>query len=877
MSIALVTALSFALLLQSPAGSPSEVPARRPVVVESSDPALRERLALAGELWHDAGEFVVGALDPAAVAALRARGLAVSTLDALGVHDELFLADLSHTDVRRDIDAAGAVHFRRGQLALVGVPVGLSQYPENLQPGRMCQPGLTAVPRRAMKRAPAASWNGVPAGTGPAALLAADPRIQALVNQVSKSNIEAAVQSYSSFTNRDSKNLANYNAARAQLVAQLQSWGYAPVSETWDATHGPNVYVERIGARNPNRFVVVGAHFDTRNYSGGVSAVSPGADDNTSGSAAVLELARVLAGAGAFENSVRLMWFSGEEYGLLGSAAHANAMAAQGKQVAGMLNMDMIAYRAAGDVRDCDFVTNNSSATLIAFCQQVAPLYVTGWASTTGSLGGGSSDHAAFAAAGFPAVFFFEDASQYCPVIHTVNDAYPSATPDFDLALMIAQGALASAATLAEPADLAIVHSELPDTTDAGGPYPVSAQVSSLYGSTVTGATLYYRARGAVAWTSTAMALSGGSWNAAIPALGTPLFIEYYIEAVDDQGASEIAPEGADLGGQPYDFFVGTRTVVYATGFEEATDAGWTHGQIATQDDWQRGAPMGLSGDPGGAFAGTRAWGNDLGPSGWNGAYANNVHNWLRSPVIDCSGASSVSLSFRRWLTVESSQFDKARILVNGAQVWINPSTGDLLDGSWVPFELDISAFAAGNAAVQIEFRLQSDGGVAFGGWTIDDFSLVELGPGVIPCPPATTYCTAKQNSAGCLALSSTAGTASASSALPFTISASQVVNQKNGVLFYSSQAVSVPFQGGVRCVAQPFRRTAMAFSGGNSGVNDCSGVLSLDFNAWIRSGIDPALVPGADVYAQWWYRDGADPMGFGSGLSDAVSLRVCP
>lgn len=862
-----------------------ESPRLHAVVVEhAGDLDLRDTLLHTARIWHDAGDFLVGELDSGAIAALRARGWTVDTLDELGPQDNLFLVDLDDVDVRRDIDRAGSILHRRGRQAVVAVPHDLGELPESLRPGRTCHSGHTAISRSAT-RAPAPVELGAVqlastqlAGGAPQFMMAVDPRIQTLVNQVSKTNIQSWDQSYSSsYTNRDSKNLANFNAAKAQLIAQLQSYGYAPSSESWDPTHGTNIVVDIPGIGAPNKYVVVGAHFDTRNYSLGVNAVAPGADDNTSGSCAVLEIARILASAPPFANSLRLVWFSGEEYGLLGSAANANAMASQGKQVVGMLNMDMISYRAASDTRDCDFATNSTSATLTALCQQICPQYVPNWASTSGVLTAGSSDHASYTSAGFPAVFFFEDLTQYYTQIHTVNDVYPTATTDFDLAQMICQGVLACAATLAEPADLALTHTELADTTDASGPYLVQASVTSYYGSNVLGATLNYRVQGAGSWTSLAMTGAGSSWSAAIPALGSPLSIEYYIDAFDDQNAHEIAPNGADLGARPFDFFVGTRTLIYSTGFEEATDNGWTHAQVATQDDWQRGVPMGKLGDPNAAFAGTRVWGNDLGGTGWNGSYANNVSNYLRSSQIDCSSAGNVHLQFRRWLTVESSQYDQARIKVNGTQVWVNPSSGDTIDTSWVAVDLDISAIAAHNASVQVEFSLQSDAGVSFGGWNLDEFALVELGPGVITCPGASTYCSAKQNSLGCTPLMATNGNASASSGSPFTLSASQVISQKNGLLFYGFAGAASPFQGGYKCVANPVRRTAAQSAGGNPSGSDCSGVLSLDFNALIQGGGDPALVQGADVFAQWWYRDPADPLGFATGLSNAAQFRICP
>jgi hypothetical protein len=372
------------------------------------------------------------------------------------------------------------------------------------------------------------------------------------------------------------------------------------------------------------------------------------------------------------------------------------------------------------------------------------------------------------------------------------------------------------------------------------------------------------------------MNLSGGSYVGAIPSQGSPIVISYYIDASDDQGNTQVLPAGADAaGGTPFSFFVGTKTPIYATSFEEANDNGWTHAQVATQDDWQRGAPTGLGGDPNAAYTGSKVWGNDLGGPGFNGFYGNNVNNYLRSPMIDCSSATNVSLEFRRWLGVESGQFDHAQIKVNNVIVWQNPSTGDTIDTSWVPFALDISSLAAGNPSVQIEFRLISDGGVTFGGWTIDDFSLVSLGPGSGNCPSPATYCTAKVNSQLCVPAIATNGQPSFSTPIAFNVTCSQVLNNKNGLLFYGSQASGAPFQGGHLCVKLPITRTNVQNSGGSASGTDCTGTYSFDFNALIQSGGDPSLAQGVDVFAQYWYRDPQDA--FSTGLSDAVQFNICP
>jgi hypothetical protein len=81
---------------------------------------------------------------------------------------------------------------------------------------------------------------------------------------------------------------------------------------------------------------------------------------------------------------------------------------------------------------------------------------------------------------------------------------------------------------------------------------------------------------------------------------------------------------------------------------------------------------------------------------------------------------------------------------------------------------------------------------------------------------------------------------------------------------------------GGTMCVLQPLRRTPTSFSGGNIGVNDCSGVVSFDMNAWIRSAADPALVPGVTFYAQYWSRD-PTAVGTNVNFSNAVRASICP
>jgi hypothetical protein len=138
------------------------------------------------------------------------------------------------------------------------------------------------------------------------------------------------------------------------------------------------------------------------------------------------------------------------------------------------------------------------------------------------------------------------------------------------------------------------------------------------------------------------------------------------------------------------------------------------------------------------------------------------------------------------------------------------------------------------------------------------------------------TYCFANADSHGCAATVAASGSASASSSAPFTLSASDVLSNKFGLLFYGHAPKSAAFHGSVLCAAPPLVRTPAQGSGGNAPpVEDCSGSFALDFNARIQAGVDPSLVAGATVTAQYWYRDPSAPST--TALSSAVRFWIRP
>jgi hypothetical protein len=136
-------------------------------------------------------------------------------------------------------------------------------------------------------------------------------------------------------------------------------------------------------------------------------------------------------------------------------------------------------------------------------------------------------------------------------------------------------------------------------------------------------------------------------------------------------------------------------------------------------------------------------------------------------------------------------------------------------------------------------------------------------------------YCTAKVSSRGCVPTISGVGTPSMSSSSPFFLNANQVHNNQFGILVYAYAPDFKPFMGGTLCLGFPLKRVTAVATGGNGTGQDCSGVLSYDFNAWIASGKDKGLASGLTLYAQWWYRDSQD--GFGAGLTDGLQFTIQP
>jgi leucyl aminopeptidase len=270
-----------------------------------------------------------------------------------------------------------------------------------------------------------------------------------ITGQISGAQIQGYVQKLQDFGTRNSRD-PNGVAAGNWIRGQFQAFGYHYLEEhavTFSAAR--NVCAVLPGKKTPEKTYVLGAHYDSLSF-GGPSA--PGADDNASGTAGMLAVAKAMAKY-RFESTIIFCAYANEERGLYGSRIHAAALRRSGINVLGMINLDMIGYRHPESELDIDVVFNQESRALRQTFAEVVAKYFPGVKQKDGVLHGGSSDHESFWEEGFPAIFLFEDSERSSPYIHSNADRVGKSFNSPELAEQIARAAAATLVVLAVPAE----------------------------------------------------------------------------------------------------------------------------------------------------------------------------------------------------------------------------------------------------------------------------------------------------------------------------------------------------------------------------------------------------------------------------------------
>jgi Zn-dependent M28 family amino/carboxypeptidase len=185
------------------------------------------------------------------------------------------------------------------------------------------------------------------------------------------------------------------------------------------STNGKNLFGIKYGAIFPERVCILGAHYDNLPTGG----IAPGADDNASGTAVVLEAARILSNH-QFPNTVIFALWDEEELGLFGSTAFANNFNISTDSLLGYINLDMIAWDGNFDDRSEIHVRPIANSLHLANIADKANLdYDIGLNLEIVNPGSSNTDHAPFWLNNLSAIGISEEyQGDFNPFWHTLGD-----------------------------------------------------------------------------------------------------------------------------------------------------------------------------------------------------------------------------------------------------------------------------------------------------------------------------------------------------------------------------------------------------------------------------------------------------------------------
>ncbi|MFQ5905445.1 MAG: M28 family peptidase, partial [bacterium] len=254
-----------------------------------------------------------------------------------------------------------------------------------------------------------------------------DGFIEKLVREVSRDSLESYLRTLEGFRTRYSYTDSCWSAGQ-WIYDEFQSFGMDASFHYYDV--GPdqwrNVIATIPGKRDSTVIVIICGHFDS--ISEDPWNLAPGAEDNGSGTAAVIEAARVLSKA-EHMYTLRFICFSGEEQGLLGSANYVAEAFGRGDDIAAAMNFDMVGY------------TDDSHYDILVLYDSISVwlgnLVMTGSRFSESEAHSfrytsPSSDHWYFQQYGYSATTSFHISRTHgYPYYHTINDTVGNLNPDF--------------------------------------------------------------------------------------------------------------------------------------------------------------------------------------------------------------------------------------------------------------------------------------------------------------------------------------------------------------------------------------------------------------------------------------------------------------
>lgn len=524
------------------------------------------------------------------------------------------------------------------------------------------------------------------------------------------------------------KNNPSNEIAKDYIKQKLQNYGLNVTIQNFSST-GNNVLGTQTGTQFPTQKLIICAHYDDMPS----GSLAPGADDNASGTAAVIEAARILSQYSFPYTIVYALWDE-EEQGLVGSNYYATQARNINDSIVGVINMDMIAYDTNND--GVVNVHNRAVANSVELYQKMVEVnsqYGINLSIVSYNPGSTYSDHASFWSKNYGAILLIEDDNDFNAYYHTTSDRVQYFNQTYFT--KSAKLAIGTFATLAMNLNLQISHTPIASMTQSQ-PILTNAQITTglQIGSGISAPRLYYRTSSGSGFGSFNEIIgthSGGStYTFEIPAIPLGNIVQYYIAAQDANstivktlpaGGSGFNPPGNVPPPTFYQFYVAPLTVL---AYDEANNLNdW-----ASVNGWNITSSKFVS--PPTSFTDS--------PSG---SYPPNANATLTyNNPINLSGILGAELEFDTQWDIEND-WDYGQVLIstnNGASwiplagIYTNPGTGSfqppnqpLYDGtqlSWVQEKMSLSSFIG--QTIKLRFLLRSDGSVQNDGWYIDNVKI---------------------------------------------------------------------------------------------------------------------------------------------------------
>jgi hypothetical protein len=305
------------------------------------------------------------------------------------------------------------------------------------------------------------------------------PLIQSLVAAVAWDGLQQKIGDLQAIGTRYSYSPL-VDTAADDLAARFADLGLAIEFHTFQVSGHTmrNVVATQVGVVRPDSIVVVCAHYDCTSED--PYRLAPGADDNASGTAAVLTAAELLA-AVPCRYTIKYICFAGEEQGLRGSQAWVQWAAQHDLAILAALNFDMIGWWVPGVDFDVEIESNQASVWLADVVVAAAETYTAMPFQLHVDDGAWWGDHASFWQYGYAALNHEEawdwGDPDFNPHYHSTGDLLAYVDPAYTVG--ITRIAVASLATLAGPTGGVAVTDLVPATVAVNAyPNPFNGRVT---------------------------------------------------------------------------------------------------------------------------------------------------------------------------------------------------------------------------------------------------------------------------------------------------------------------------------------------------------------------------------------------------------------